>query len=136
MDIKKAIYAQLSGDATLAALVGTRIYADYNGERSVFPYITFYGVSGSAEETMGGATDLMHAVLQLDVWALKSTDVSTIMKSIRRLLDNKYGTWGGVVVDLVILNNFLYTYQFPSDGSEGCIYKGSVEVASSFRETD
>ncbi|QPC87215.1 DUF3168 domain-containing protein [Mesorhizobium sp. NBSH29] len=87
VELQKAIFATLSGDGALAALVGGRIF-DHAPASVAFPYITFgrtsvYDWSTASE---GGSEQ----VFTLHVWsrAKGKLEVLSIMDRIRTKLDN------------------------------------------------
>lgn len=48
------LYQQLSGDATLVALVSGRIYPDRPGQGTLFPYVYFEHIAGNSLRTING----------------------------------------------------------------------------------
>ena len=51
--VDAAIYARLSGDAALQALVGQRVYRFRAPEGAAFPYVVFFKAAGGHRWTMG-----------------------------------------------------------------------------------
>lgn len=69
MTIGEDVYSELSGDAGLTALVGTRIYPQWLPQDTTLPAVTFAQVSENPQNTIGGELALKNHQYQFDVFA-------------------------------------------------------------------
>lgn len=96
------LYTTLSGDATLASLVSTRIYDTVAPQGATLPYIIFHHQGGHDVRGATEATRIMSSDLYLVKMIAQSnsfTPVDTGEARIDALLHRKFGTAaGGTVV--------------------------------------
>ena len=101
-----AIHALLARSATLAALVGPRIYPDIMPDNPVYPAVTFQKLSGKSER--GAVVDpaLMQAVFQVSSWGRSRMEAASVASAVRAALDRvRKITLTGVVIDDVFYEN-------------------------------
>lgn len=65
MAIEDTIYSALSGDVTLTALVGERIYPEYLPEDCVFPAVVFSRVNTERQQTYCGRTGFAESAVEV-----------------------------------------------------------------------
>lgn len=101
IEVQKAVFAALQGDAALAAaLGGARVY-DHAPAHAPFPYITF-GRSSSSDWSTASEDGAEH-VFSVHVWsrARGKSEVAAIMERVReRLHDADLALAGHVLVNL------------------------------------
>jgi hypothetical protein len=66
MSIETTLYATLANNATVAALVSTRIYPVPAPEQTAFPYLTYFNVAGSRISTLPGVGDGVRKRIQIN----------------------------------------------------------------------
>ena len=71
--VNEAVYAALTGDATLAALVGDRIYKQFPPEQTTYPNVCYKQVSGGADNA-DGLPAVARARIQVDIRAETGMD--------------------------------------------------------------
>lgn len=71
--VNEAVYAALTGHATLSALVGGRIYKQFPPEQTTYPNICYKQVSGGAD-TADGLPAVARARIQVDIRAETGID--------------------------------------------------------------
>ena len=69
MSFETDLYAELSGDAGLGALVGERISPSHQSEGSVAPYVVYTPIFDDTRYDLDGDTDLRKVRLQVDCYA-------------------------------------------------------------------
>lgn len=101
IEVQKAVFAALQGDAALAAVLGgARVY-DHAPAHAPFPYITF-GRSSSSDWSTASEDGAEH-VFSVHVWsrARGKSEVAAIMERVReRLHDADLALGGHVLVNL------------------------------------
>jgi hypothetical protein len=112
LEIQKAFVAALKADATLAALVGTRIY-DEPPQNPAYPNVTFGPVTADAWDSDG--TLGWEAFVQIDAWSEKpgKPEVSRIMAAIKTVLHRSTLTLDTQTVCLALLD---FSSILPWDG--------------------
>jgi len=73
----------LRGDADILAQVGPRIRSQKLDQGETLPAIRLAIAGGSDEEHLGGGSDLAHAILQIDAYAVTSEAADTLAELIR-----------------------------------------------------
>lgn len=109
MKIHEALFAFLTANAGLAALVGTRVYRNKLPQKPTYPAIRYFQASGSEEYSHSGASNWPTPRLQFDCMAPGSTEASAVEAALRAALDGfscpgVMGGSGGVRVDQVTVN--------------------------------
>ena len=66
MSIETDLYATLSNDAGVSALVGTRIYPSLAPESAALPRIDYQNVAGSRINTLPGVSDMIRKRIQIN----------------------------------------------------------------------
>lgn len=69
MDMEGALRARLLADATVAGIVGTRIYWEDRPQSSALPAITLSLPVDGRDQHMGGFQTVRDVQVQIDIWA-------------------------------------------------------------------
>lgn len=105
MNVGKYIYAVLSADAGVSALVGDRIYPVIMAEKTPFPAIAYSVTSTPKDTKKDGPSDYDRDVVVFNIWADVQqgadgyTKVCDIDLAIRAALDFVEGAAGGITVE-------------------------------------
>lgn len=105
MAIEEAIHTTLIGDATLAALVGTRVYNLRLPQKPTYPGVTLARVSTDEDLAHDGPTGYETARFQIDSYAATSAAVRAVANAVRDALNGLSGTAGGVVIHVISFEN-------------------------------
>ena len=95
--IETAIYALLTADLTLTALVGTRITPVIVPQRSAMPAVTFAQVAGARTHSVDGPTGQVNSRWQFNCWASNTRSPRAVADALRQAIDGYSGTTGGVI---------------------------------------
>jgi hypothetical protein len=100
MKAGKAIYAALTANAGLTALVGTRIYPDYGIQKPTLPYVVYTVLQTNPSPTKDGASKLDTIRVQIDTWSDSFETAQTVSEQVRAVLEFiTPGTYGTVAID-------------------------------------
>jgi len=92
------LYTAITGDATLSALIGTRLYPGIASQDAQTPYCTYNEISLIGDYTLQGASGVRTKRIQISVFAKRGnggrTTVNSIVEGLLTLLDGKTGTMG------------------------------------------
>jgi len=100
--IEQAIYAILTGDATVSATLGTRIYPNAARENSTRPYATFARIGTEHVESFEGSSGFASALIQIDLWGDSYLALKTLAENIRLAMQGYKGIAGGVDVQAIL----------------------------------
>ena len=76
------LVAHLKADATLTALIGTRIYPLTAPQNVVKPYITYQVINGNNNQCVSGGIYQTDIRFQIDCWSLKYSEVKAISEAV------------------------------------------------------
>lgn len=93
-DIRPALRAFLLADASIAAVVGTRIYPIKIPQGVAAASLVYTKVSARPDHHMSGASGLARPRLQLDAWAPTADAALWLADLVRERLDGYSGTMG------------------------------------------
>ncbi len=92
--IEESIVAELDGDATLVALVGTRIEPVRNAQSSTWPALSYQQISGPLEYSHDGP-GMGYPRFQLTATDTTFLGVITVMNAARAALEGDHADFGG-----------------------------------------
>lgn len=95
------LYAKLSGDATLTATVGSRIYPTEADEDASLPFLVYDSETADPQHHWGGPSYL--DLLDAEVRAVATTraQAKTLIDRVVEILDGFAGTAGGQTVQII-----------------------------------
>jgi len=127
--LQRALYAYLSLHAPLTALVATRVYPSIAPSSAAFPYVTVQRLAVASLYHMGGASATFDTLVQVDCWSLSAIEAQQVAQVIRQSLDGFRGTWDGLEVDGVFVENELDDAEPADDGSQRIFYRTILTLA-------
>jgi len=102
--LEESLVDILTGDATLAGLVGDRIEpAPYR--RGTLPGIGYLRVSTMRVHAHSGAVGLIRTWMQFDVWAATAASAQAVAQALHGALEHYRGTVAGVRIDAALSLN-------------------------------
>ena len=121
--LKAGIFTAMSAEATITALVGTRIYPDRAPQGDTLPYITFDSPTEGGVPFQEGVADLAETEIQFNIWAATSESRSAVKQAVRAFFDGKIRqTFGSSFCPSVRNTNNTDTIEEPEDGSQNYIF--------------
>lgn len=106
MSVQTALYAIRAADATLAALISTRLYPDVLPQEATLPAVRYQVIGRQRPYTFGNSLPSMATIrVQMDGYAGTSVNRSTLAAALRGAFNRAQGSYGGeTVVDIRIEN--------------------------------
>ncbi len=99
MSADKAIYTILSGNATITALTGERIYPLWLPQGEPLPAVTFQEIAGVDDMTTDGPLGLVDGRYQINCWAGTHAPCGQLFEAVRALFAaNISGSYGGLTL--------------------------------------
>ncbi len=94
MTLKGAIYEELTGDAGVSAIVGTKVFMGAAEQDPARPYVVFSQISSVHENHLTAAAPLARTVIQVDCYETKPGLVDTLAAAVIAALRRFNGTMG------------------------------------------
>jgi hypothetical protein len=118
-----ALYSELTGDATVSGIVGTRVYPMGEvAQNATLPYVTYSKTGYTRERYQGGRAGLVPASVQIDCWAQGAKDALDLKAAVAAAIDDKRGTLGSgasaETVKLITIYDEQSFYEKPEAGEE------------------
>lgn len=102
-EAEQALIDLLKADASVAAIVGTRIYFTQAPQTPVLPYAVMFRVDGPRVYGMEGASGLVAARVQIDIYSKTAKQARDVGRTIRQVLSGFRGEQSGVNLQAVLL---------------------------------
>lgn len=99
MSIESELVTQLKADATLTALVDTRIYPLMAPQNVVNPYMTYQVVSDTSNQCYSGVTYQNDTRFQIDCWSAKYSQVKAIKEAVLNAIEGFKSSYSISVMD-------------------------------------
>ena len=103
--IGDVVYSLLSNDATVSALVSTRIYPSLAIENVVYPYIVYENTGNTPTDDKDGVSSLDTLAYDIEIYTETLADSNTLGVAVRNVLDRYAGTVNTKVIQSVKYNN-------------------------------
>jgi len=112
MNIEEALYAHVTGDASIAALISDRFYPLRAPQGAALPYAVYQRISTPRIRSQSGPSGLARPRFQVTCYASSYSQSRQLANLMRISLDGFRGTMGGgVSVGAVFLENEMDTYE-------------------------
>lgn len=113
MTIEEGLFAFVTGDVDVHALIGSRMYALRLPQepKPVFPAIVYQRVDGDRERAGDGPTHLATGTYTLTCWAGTYEMAKSLARLVRRTLDGAAGPFGDVEVGWVFAKDSSDDYE-------------------------
>ncbi len=85
--LESALYSALSGDAAIAAVVGSGIYPVIIPQDAAFPAITYTRISGGQQNDLTGYEGTENPRMQIDVWGKTYAAVKDLAAKVRAAMN-------------------------------------------------
>lgn len=100
MQIEEAIFAKLTTDAAVSALVSTRVYPGQAPQSSALPLIVYQQAAQQKLQTLTGVINLNSHTMSLDMWGESYAAVKALYHAVRNCLVGFRGELSGGQVDV------------------------------------
>ena len=100
-DIAEYLPAALNTDATLAALVGTRIYPLKRPQNCALPAITYQRISAPRVTSHSGDSGLLNPRYQFNCWSESYLEARSMAERLEKLFNGKSGMFPGAQASFV-----------------------------------
>ncbi len=132
--IGKAVYNQLSNNATIVAVVGERIYPLSIPQGESLPAIVYQVISEEHDNHVDGSGGLAHATVQISCYATSYAAARNLAETIRVAITGDRGTYASIEVTGCLLESDLDIYHPPADASDVGVYQIANSYSYWYRE--
>lgn len=101
----------LTDDATIAGLIGSRVYPDILPQSVTYPALTYSEVSGVRVRDFDGPTGRARLRISIHSWSETSLQRNQLADAVRTALDGYAGLMGTTSVGNIILDNELDIFE-------------------------
>jgi hypothetical protein len=117
VELEEGLYAHLSADATVAALVETRIYPLGAPQDAAMPNLAYQRISGAPGLAHDGPSGLAEARIQITCMAETYAGAKALATAVRNRLHGWRGGWGQVPVGAAMIDSERDDYSQPFKAS-------------------
>lgn len=100
--IEEGLYAHLSTNNDISAVVGDRIYLSRLPQEPTLPAVVYSNISGIPYMTMNAKGSLDRSRFQVDCWGSNALEAKSLAQKVRSALEGFRGQMGNEVVHAVI----------------------------------
>lgn len=100
-----ALFAILTADTAVAALVVARIYPVTAPQNVTKPYAVYQRIGGIRNRSLDGPDGLARPRYQIDAWSLDIDEARAIAAAIRRAIDGFRGQSAGLTIGEILMDD-------------------------------
>jgi len=126
--LNTGLVSLLTGESTISAIVGSRVYISKAPQNASLPYIVITQMSSNENQTIDGTTGLRFVDFDIDCKAERSVTSETLGKTVRTFIDDYTGAAGADTVNAVLINDESTQFEPPTDGSDKGIYTTVIDA--------
>ena len=127
--MKSGMVTLLTGEATISAIVSSRVYVGKAPQKATLPYLVLTQLGSEENTSIDGASgQLRFLTFDIDCKAKTSVQAESLGNAVRVFLDDYSGTAGSYTIGAVILNSESDDYEPPTDGSDIGVHVVTLDV--------
>lgn len=127
--MKSGLVSLLTGEATISALVGSRVFIGKAPEKAALPHVVITQMGGEENTSIDGASGQLRTLnFDIDCRAKRSVDAESLGNAIRTFIDDYQGTAGSYTIGAVFVNDEVDDYEPPADGSDVGVHVVTLDV--------
>jgi hypothetical protein len=131
--MKSGLVALLSGEATISAICGNRVYVQRAPQKATFPHLIITQMGSEENGTLdGGSGQLRFLDFDIDCKAKSSVQSESLANAVRTFIDDYTGAAGTFTIGAVLLNDESDDYEPPQDGSDVGVFIVTLDVTIHF----
>lgn len=137
MTIETALFSELTGDISVSAKIGDRLYPDIAPRSASKPYVIYTDITSLHVRHMTGGSGLARRRFQFDLYSLTKAEVVGLYDAIREALDNFIGDMGteNLSVRRAMLVDEDSSAETTDDGSESHNHKKTMDFEVWYNES-
>lgn len=133
--IEQALFTHVTSDATIAALIGTRLFPNKIPQGQPLPAAEYKQNKGDRVQTMDGPDGMVDAEYTIVCYAATYAQARELAEAVRKRLDGYSGVVAGVTIDVIMLIDELDVPEFKPGTDILNRYGKSLTFVVWFKET-
>lgn len=131
--MKSGLVSLLTGEATISAIVSSRVYINRAPQKATLPYIIITQMAADNHITLNGSSNNFRTLtFDIDCKAKTSLEAATLSDAVRVFIDDYSGTAGTYTIGAVLMNGEADDYEAPADASDVGVYVVTLDVDIQF----
>lgn len=131
--MKAGLVSLLSGEATITAICGTRLYVNRAPQNGAFPHVIITQMRSEENGTIdGGSGQLRFLDFDIDCKAKSSVSAEALANAVRVFIHDYSGAAGSFTIGAVWINDESDDYEEPEDGSDVGVFVVTLDVQIQF----
>lgn len=126
--MRAGLVALLRAEATISAIVSTRVYISKAPQKAALPYIVIDQQDTDEFNSLDATGALRRMGFVIVCVSAISVQAESLGNAVRVFIDDYAGTAGTFTIAAVMLNGEIGSYEPPADGSDGGYHLVSLDV--------
>jgi len=126
--MRSGLVSLLTGEATISAMVGSRVYITKAPQKAALPHIVITQMGSDELPALDATPGLRFVDFDIDCRADRSVEAETLGNAVRVFLDDYTGTAGSQTIGAVIMNDESTDYEPPTDGSDRGVHITLLDI--------
>jgi hypothetical protein len=127
--MKSGLVSLLTGEATITAIAGSRVYIGKAPEKALFPHVVITQMGSEENISIDGASGQLRSLtFDIDCRAKRSVEAESLGNAVRTFIDDYTGTAGSYTIGAVFVNDELDDYEPPADGSDVGVHVVTLDI--------
>lgn len=126
--MRSGLVSLLVNEATVSAIVGSRVYVTRAPQQAAYPHIIITQMGTEENKSLDQTSGLRFITFDIDCKAQTSVGAETLANAVRTFIDDYTGTAGSFTVGAVLLGGESDDYESPTDGSDKGVYVVTLDV--------
>lgn len=127
--MEAGLISLLSGESTISALVGARVYVNKAPQAAALPYIVVTQMTTDEYNAIDGTTGLRSVSFDIDCKADRSVEATSLADAVRVFVRDYTGAAGSETIDAVMLDGETADFEPPTDGSDTGIHTKTLDIS-------
>jgi len=130
--MKSGLVTLLSAQASISAIVGTRVYVSKAPQKAALPHIVITQMRSEDYKSLDNTGNLRAVDYDIDCRADRSVESETLGNAVRTFLQDYSGAAGTYTIGAVLLNDETNDYEPPTDASDVGVHTVTLDVTIQF----
>lgn len=133
MSAKHAIRDFMLKDASITAIVESRIFPHVAPEGTALPYLCIHRITGPGGHHLGGGNAMREETFQIDVFESTSPKAEALSDAVRNRLHGYRGRMGRIMVDRAMVEQESDDDEPPATGAENPVFWTRMDLAIAWK---
>ena len=128
MSMRAGLVSLLTGESTISAIVGSRVFVNKAPQGQPFPYIIITQISSEDFKAIDGTGEARAVDFDIDCKAEQSIEAADLGDKVREFIQDYTGAAGAEYIRAVLLNDQSEDFEPPTDGSDVGVHTSLVDI--------